>query len=207
VTQERVLRRGGARDHILQLFDTADSLGTVVSAFLNEGWEAGEHLLIIARPKHWRKIEERMRRRGWSESKAIEQGRLTTLDAAAVVTRCVLGPVADGARFHETLGGLVARMASTSRDGLRIYCELMELLAEEGNFDAARAVETFWNELREQRPFTLLCGYSAAHFADARAAAALRAICACHTRVQRNSSDLLGSWLLADERAEAADAG
>jgi hypothetical protein len=210
VTQEtrRAAGRVAAHDHILQLFDTPDSLGNVVSAFLNEGWEAQEHLLVIAKPRHWTRIADRLARRGCSESDALEQGRLTVLDVNAVLPGILHGRDVDAPAFRATVGALVARLAHRStRNGLRIYGEIVEVLAEEGNYESAREVERLWNELREQHEFTLLCGYSAAHFAGAGGAPALRAICDHHTRVQRNASDLLGSWLLNDERAEAADAG
>jgi hypothetical protein len=210
VTEEtrRVIRRPTAQDHILQLFDTPDSLGNVVSAFLYEGWETGEHLLVVAKPRHWTRIADRLARRGCREAEAIEQGRLTVLDVHATLPGFMRGQHVDAALFRSTLGALVSRLAgSSTRAGLRIYGELVEVLAEEGNFDGARELEELWNELRVKHPFTLLCGYSAAHFAGPRTAPALRAICDLHTRVQRNASDLLGSWLLNDERAEAADAG
>jgi hypothetical protein len=202
-----VLRRSVANEHIFQLFDTPESLGNVVSAFLNDGWEEGEHLLVVAKPRHWNRTVERLRRRGWSEDDAVEQGRLTVLDATSTLPQIMRGQRPDPARFQQTIGSIVSRLASRTRGGLRIYGELVELLAEEGNFEGARQLETLWNDLRQQHPFTLLCGYSAAHFADSRTGSALRSICDCHTRVQRNSSDLLGSWLLNDERTEAADVG
>jgi len=204
----RVVRRPPAHEHILQLFDTPDSLGNVVSAFLYDGWEVGEHLLVVAKPRHWTRIADRLARRGCREADAIEQGRLTVLDVHATLPGFMRGQHVDPALFRATLGALVTRLAgSSTRAGLRIYGELVEVPAEEGNFEAARQLEDLWNGLRAQHPFTLLCGYSAAHFAGLGTAPALRAICDCHTRVQRNASDLLGSWLLNDERAEVADAG
>jgi hypothetical protein len=210
VTHEtrRATRRAVTHEHMLQLFDTPDSLGSVVSAFLYEGWDSGEHLLVMAKPRHWTRIAERLARRGCTESEALEQGRLTVLDVQAVLPGILRGRDVDAAAFRATVGALVARLAHRStRNGLRIYGELVEVLAEEGNYESAREVEHLWNQLREQQPFTLLCGYSAAHFTGPAGAPALRAICDLHTRVQRNASDLLGSWLLNDERAEAADAG
>jgi hypothetical protein len=205
----RTSRRATPNAHILQLFDTPDSLANVVSAFLHEGWEAGEHLLVIAKPRHWKRVAARLSRRGCSEAEAMEHGRLTVLDVQPVLAGILRGQVVDPDQFHSSIGTLVARLARNSRPAaLRVYGEIVEVLAEEGNFEGARQLETLWNELRQQHDLVLLCGYSAAHFAGLGMAPALRAICDCHTRVQRNASDLLGSWLLNDElRAEAADAG
>lgn len=208
VIQETATRRAVVHEHILQFFDTRDSLGNVVSAFLHEGWEHGEHLLVIAKPRHWTRIADRLARRGWTEAEAVEQGRLTVLDVHAVVPGILRGRNIDAPLFHATVGALVARLAHRStRAGLRIYGEVVEVLAEEGHFESAREVEKLWNVLREHHEFNLLCSYSAAHFTGPAGAPALRAIRDQHSRVQRNASDLLGSWLLNDERAETADAG
>lgn len=192
------------QEHLLQLFDTPESLANVVSTFLHEGWEHGDNLLVAAKPAHWRVTSRRLERRGCPVFDAIEGGRLTVLDAADTLKAITREGSPDAARFHAEIGALVERLAAASPTGLRIYGELVEVLAEEGDFDGARQLENLWNGLRQRVPFTLLCGYSAAHFADSRHAAALRAICATHTCVRRNASDLLGSWLLADGREATA---
>jgi hypothetical protein len=70
----------------------------------------------------------------------------------------------------------------------------VELFAEEGAFDQAAALEDYWTQLAAQHHFTLLCGYSAAHFADPGNARYLREICARHTKVRSHSADSLGTW-------------
>jgi hypothetical protein len=62
-----------------------------------------------------------------------------------------------------------------------VYGEIVELLAAREDFAGAVALEELWNGLARRYPFTLLCGYSAAHFADPTRAGALEAICATHT--------------------------
>lgn len=202
--QDRRLRREAAREHILQLFDTANSLANVVSAFLNEGWEHGESLLVIAKPQHWKSITKRLGKRGCPVADGTAQGRLIVLDARVTLLGFMREGQADPTLFDIAITSVVRRLGSGG-GRLRIYGELGEILAEEGNFEGACRLEDLWNAVRQQYTFTLLCGYSAPHFADSHTAASLRAICAAHTRVQRNASDLLGSWLLDDQRDAAAD--
>jgi hypothetical protein len=189
-----------ASDHIVQLFDTADSLANVVSAFLNEGWLRGDHLLDVAKPHHWTRVAERLERRGCPVATATREGRLSVYDAATMLARISRYGVVDRQLFIEHVGSVVVRLATESPKGLRIYGEIVELLAEEGDLRSAQVLEAFWNELAEQQRFTLLCGYSAAHFADVTALRALHGICQAHTRVQKNTSDLLGNWLLQREQ-------
>jgi hypothetical protein len=81
---------------------------------------------------------------------------------------------------------------------------MVDLLAEEANLEAARHLEGLWNDLGRRYPFTLLCGYAAAHFTDPRTAASLRAICESHTHVASAAGDLLGNWILRESRSTAA---
>ena len=192
--------RGNApTEHIIQLFDTNDSLANVVSAFLNEGWHRGDHLLVVAKPAHWARTSERLGRRGCPVPQATKSGRLTVLDAATTLARITRFGFIDRQLFLDHVGALVGRLAAESSGSVRIYGELVELLAEEGDLRGAQLLERLWNELSERQPFTLLCGYSAAHFIDGHALPVLHAICDAHTRVQKHSSDVLGNWLIGRE--------
>ncbi len=199
--RERIVHGNVTTEHVVQLFDTPDSLANVVSAFLNEGWQRGDHLLVVAKPAHWAKTSDRLERRGCPVAQATKEGRLSMLDAATTLARVTRFGVVDRQLFVEHIGGLVGRLVAESSASVRIYGEMVELLAEEGDLRGAQLLERLWNELGERQPFTLLCGYSAAHFADAHAMPALHAICDAHTRVQKNTSDLLGNWLVGRETA------
>ena len=190
-------RRDRSREHIVQLFDTIDSLANVVSAFLNEGWQQGDHLVVLAKPAHWARTCEQLERRGCPVTKA-SKGRLVVLDAATTIAKIMRGGVVDRQLFLDHLGALVGRLVAEST-GVRIYGEMVELLAEEDDLHGAQLLERLWNELSERQPFMLLCGYNAAHFTGAHALPALHAICGLHTRVQTHTSDVLGNWLVGRE--------
>jgi hypothetical protein len=79
---------------------------------------------------------------------------------------------------------------------LRIYGEMVEVLACEGNYNGASQLEELWNELSLEHSFTLLCGYSAAHFAGPDAGSALAIICCQHSRSFCERHDPLAQFLL-----------
>jgi hypothetical protein len=195
-TRSQPILGRGTGEHVVQLFDTADSLANVVSAFLNEGWGRGDHLLVIAKPGHWAKTSDRLERRGCPVAQAFRDGRLSVLDAATTLARITRRGIVDRPLFFDHIGTTVGRLIAQSTAGLRIYSELVELLAEEADLRGAQLLERLWNEVNERQPFTLLCGYSAAHFSQPQSQAVLHAICGAHTRVQTNTSDLLGKWLV-----------
>ena len=178
--------------HIVQLFDAPRSLADAVSHYLIEGRAEGQHLFVIARASHWQLIRAYLDRRGFPVDD--ESAQLTVVDARKVRGRIMRRGVLDPGRMEETLAGML-REFSASPGGLRVYGEIVELFAEEGNFEQACVLEEYWNDLQKRYRFTLLCGYSAAHFADPRNATHLREVCGCHTMVRSQPADALGTWL------------
>jgi MEDS: MEthanogen/methylotroph, DcmR Sensory domain len=187
--------------HVLRLSDTADSVAGTVATFLCHGWDAGDWMLVVIKMRNWYAVERRLRRRGFPVEAALEEGRLIVLDAAMTRPAIMSGELPDRQWFFSTLGRLVARLWTTSSGRVRIYGEHAELLAEEGNFEGAYVLEQLWEEIRRRFACTVVCGYSAAHFADAANADALQKICRCHSDVRCESADILGRWLLRHDRA------
>lgn len=194
--RERVIRRQVTSDHIVQFFDAADTLGPAVAQFLHEGRVEGASALIVARPSSTQAIARALEARGMSVDRLVESGALTVLDAETALQAFMHETRPDRARFDAALGSLVRRLAGASSASLRIYGEMVELLASEGNFAGAEAVEDLWNALGQTESFMLLCGYSAAHFTGQGGCKALRAVCGKHRRVHQDNADLLASWLL-----------
>jgi len=178
--------------HLVQLFDAPRSLADAVSHYLIEGRAAGQHLLVIARASHWQLIRAYLERRGLPVANGSEN--LTVIDARKIRARLMRRGVLDPARMEDTLGGMLTEL-SVAPGGLRAYGEIVELFAEEGNFEQACALEDYWNHLQGKYGFTLLCGYSAAHFADPRNTHHLREVCGRHTAVKTQPADSLGTWL------------
>jgi hypothetical protein len=176
----------------VQLFDAPRSLADAVSHFLIDGRAQGNHLLVLARASHWQLIRAYLERRGVNPDDSTE--RLTVVDARKVRQRMMRRGVLDPARMEDTLDGLIAELSSEA-PGLRVYGEIVELFAEEGNFEQACALEDYWNHLHRSHRFTLLCGYSAAHFADPGNASHLRDIVSRHGTIKSQSADSLATWL------------
>jgi hypothetical protein len=191
-------------EHIVQLFDARESLGEAVAAFLQEGVLPGAPLLVVAKPGNVEEISRGLRRLGVAVPDLLASGQLTVMDAPATLGAIARNGMPDSRLFDAHIGDAVARLAGGPAP-LRIYGELVEILAEEGNFRGAEALEDMWNDLGTVVPFTLLCGYSSAHFAAPNAGSVLQHICARHSRVHQSHSDSLGNWLL-DCRAPAAGA-
>ena len=202
--RQQVVRGTVCSEHVVQLFDSPESLGEAVAAFLRAGLEARGPLLVVAKASNVRQIAKALERAGLSMSSLVDQDRLTILDAHSTLRAILRNGSLDARLFDARVGDVVVRLAA---DGgpLHIYGELVELFAEEANFHAAIELEELWNQLGAMVPFSLLCGYSSPHFAAPYAGAALRHICDRHTRVHQSNGDILGNWLLRG-RSETAGA-
>jgi hypothetical protein len=177
---------------MVQLFDAPRSLADAVSHFLIDARGRGDHLLVIARTSHWQLIRAYLQRRNVNIDAPSE--RITVLDARKVRTRMMRRGVLDPTRMEDTLADMLCELSSGS-GRLSIYGEIVELFAEEGNFEQACALEDYWNSLQPKFGFSLLCGYSSAHFADPKNSHHLRELCGRHSIIKSQPSDSLGSWL------------
>jgi hypothetical protein len=185
--------------HSTQLFDDRDSRAAAVSAFFANGWRVGDTLLIVASAFHWVAISERLEALGVPVMEAIESGRLVVRDARETLAGFHHHERLDGERFDATVGQLVSTLAARGAR-VRIFGEMVDLLAGAGDYAGAEQLEALWNDLAQREPFVLFCGYSAASFGDPRSRAALRRICAAHEHVHTDPADLLGSFLVDTSR-------
>lgn len=197
---ERVVRGQVNTEHLVQLFDDSESLAETVAAFLFEGWQRGETLLVVARPEHWAAASKLLASHGCGVDEIISSGRLMVLDAATTLASFLKNSRPVPERFAATVGNLVRELSARTGQRLRIYGEMVDLLAAQDQFGPAHELEQLWNELGSQISFTLLCGYAASHFGDARTASMLRDICKAHDKATAKPTDLLSSWLLSERR-------
>lgn len=181
----------------MQLFDTRESLAVSVAAFLAEGFANQEWAIVVATSSHWSSIEAELEALEIPTRLLQTSGRLTVMDPEDLLRRFLRQGEPVRSLFAGTVGATVRRLSRASAGRLRIYGEMVELLAEEGNYPAAIQLEQLWNELAAQTSFSLLCGYSAAHFAGPDAGSALADICRCHAHATAHGIDPLGEFLLA----------
>jgi hypothetical protein len=182
-------------DHILQLFDGCVSLADGVASFLHEGLVRDEVVVAVMSHSNWQQTTRRLRTRGVNIDTAIGDAPITLFDSADALRKVLRNGIPDRDRFNATMGTLVHRVRGSGRP-VRVYGDMVDLLAAQGDFRSAERLEALWNELREHVSFTLLCGYSAVNFGDPCTADALRQLCRAHTRVRTNPLDPLSAHLL-----------
>ena len=182
-------------EHLVQLFDDLSSLSDGVARFLHDGFTKGNALLVVATAEHWDAIATRLGARGCTVPEWVQHERLVVLDAHETLASFMKAGRPDAILFDETVGALVRTLSAGGRP-LRIYGEMVDVLATEAMYTGARELEDLWNRLAERESFMLFCGYDSSNFGNPVTGAALRSICQLHSRVQCAPGDVLGSFLL-----------
>jgi hypothetical protein len=164
-------------------------------------------MVVVATQPHWNAVTAELDVMDCDPVAVITDARLVVLDADDLLARFMRRGQPNRVLFEQTVGALVGRLSEQAGGALRIYGEMVERLAQEGNYAAAEQLEHLWNDLRAATPFKLLCGYSAAHFAAPDAGSSLAAICGQHAKAVCHDTDPLGQFLLSAQQARISAAG
>jgi hypothetical protein len=189
---ERLLHGRVESEHVVHFFDDDRARVNAVFEYVAKALLARRSVVVLARRSIWRRIAA-----GLKHDRIVPVGgaRLLVLDATATVAGLMRCGYFAPELFRKTLVPIVKDVCLVAPVGVSAYGEMVDVLAAEGNFEAAQALEHAWNELAGEASFKLLCGYSSAHFAE-MGRHALAGICAAHSTVRTDSSDALGRWLV-----------
>jgi MEDS: MEthanogen/methylotroph, DcmR Sensory domain len=182
-------------EHLVQLFDSEESLADAVGAFLHEGFRRTETLVAVMDEHRWYAVAMRLSGWGLPVDEAMVSGQLTVRDASDTLKLFMRLGRPDLVLFEDSVGGMIRRLSARGAP-MRIYGEMVNVLAAQGDYQAAHELEELWNDLGRRSEFRLFCGYASAHFGDPRNANMLRRICGSHSQVLSSPQDVLGSFLL-----------
>ncbi|HMI92989.1 MAG TPA: GAF domain-containing protein, partial [Polyangiales bacterium] len=148
--------------HSVRFYEDEADLVAAASAFLAEGLDQQEPVLVIAVPEHRVAFLHGLQERGCDVEGARASGQLTFLDAHELLASFMRGALPDRELFFSQLRAVLGRFPSNTR--LRAYGEMVDVLWKRGAVDAALVLEELWNELQHAHGFSLLCAYLMAGF-------------------------------------------
>ena len=166
--------------HFVELYDDEAALVDSVKRFLAMGLNEGESAVVIATPSHRAAIEMELGRTV-DLDEARRQGLYRSLDAAATLDRFLQGDQIVPESFAGVIGTVIAD-ASPGGGKVRVFGELVALLWEDGNVNAALSLEDQWNELAKSHQFRLFCAYPSHAFSN-EDTAPLTGVCNRHSHV------------------------
>lgn len=168
-------------EHLVQLYTDEQAFLGLLESFVAGGLASGESVALIATREHIEALDARLRARDLAIDAARERGHYVTEDAAGARNAILVDGWPDPERVRALAGDLLARARSGGRQ-VRIFGEAVALLWRDGQGDAALELEQIWHDLCHEERFPLLCAYPRVDFGPGDAAA-VRAICAAHSRV------------------------
>jgi hypothetical protein len=145
-------------DHVLLFYRRDSELVDQVCEHLASGIEQDEVIVVIATADHREAIRTHLAKSCGSASEPAWHAHFFELDAAVTLGRLKSDGRIDPAKFHDLVGRVV-REASVSGRPVRAYGEMVTLLWEAGDVLSAIELETLWNELQAELPFSLVCAY------------------------------------------------
>ena len=181
--QANHLAPSSSAPHLVQLYDADESsLTRNVGRYLHEGWQRGDGLIVIAAQDHARAFTAELERLGVDVEAAVRGARLLVLDAHATLARFLADGRLDRERFRRTANEALRHVGRPGA-GIRAYGEMVGLLWQAGQPEAAIELEALWNEVRDEEPFGLFCAYPIDVFGDGFHAAGIDQVLCAHTHL------------------------
>lgn len=139
--------------HVLQFYRTnGPCLPPSVGRYLEEGLTQRDALVVIATPERRARLARQLC--GANASNA----QLLVLDSYQTLDRFMRNDAPDWELFNGIVGEAIRDQAATGKT-LRAFGDMVDVLWATGQYDAAIALERFWNRLRERLDFSLYCIY------------------------------------------------
>jgi anti-sigma regulatory factor (Ser/Thr protein kinase) len=169
-------------DHVVQFYERDEDLVAGVGRYLLDAAGEAAAAVVIATEAHRDAFARHLGAQGLDVAAARENGSLVLLDAATTLDRFTPEGRIDREVFFEVIGGV---LRDAGRDGraVRAYGEMVALLWDAGDVLAAIDLETLWNELAAELPFSLYCAYRSESVVGHEHAEALHEVCRLHSSV------------------------
>jgi MEDS: MEthanogen/methylotroph, DcmR Sensory domain len=169
--------------HSVHVYQQEIDLITRLCAIVATSLRLGDAVLIVAAPEHRHQLVSALEKAGIDVHAAAREGRYIMLDAAETLSTFMRNGSPDATRFSASLGKVLAdarTRAKSKNHGLTVFGEMVAVLWDSGQKEAALALEAIWNSALADGTFHLHCAYPRTVFSDATE---LHSVCDVHSHV------------------------
>jgi hypothetical protein len=177
-----LLQNPAGGDHFVQLYKDEAFLCEALAEYAGTGLRLGEAVVVIATPSHRAAFVQQLAGNGVAAEEALQRGQLLLLDADETLARFTPGGMPEWQSFHTLIGGVIAKLR-LEYPTVRAYGEMVDLLWQRGEREAAIRLEEFWNDLAGLQTFSLLCAYGMDNLDQAAYGGPLDCICRVHSHL------------------------
>jgi hypothetical protein len=151
------------QQHFVQFYESDTFLVLTIADYLSQGLRSGDTCILAATSKHISMLERFVQPADVLDN-LRSSGRYITLEADQTLSEIMDGQMPDEKRFRSLVTPYI-EAAISNGTSIRIFGELVAVLAERGNPEASSRLEEYWNRLRKEHPFSLFCAYPTKVFA------------------------------------------
>jgi hypothetical protein len=145
--------------HAVRFYRSLESLSSSVTRFIVGGVAENQPALIIATPAHRTAILAALGH--GIDTIALQQaGGLVCRDAEELLDSFMVGDMPDEDLFLRRVQPALASMSGLEGRVVRAYGEMVDVLCQRGQIEAALRLEDLWNTVARKHGLALLCGYS-----------------------------------------------
>ena len=169
--------------HSVHVYDHDLDLIARLRAIASTSLRLGDAVLIVATEDHRNQLVKELEETGVDVRAAVREGRYIMLDAAETLSAFMRGGSPDANLFAASVGAALTdtRARARSRNqGLTVFGEMVAVLWDGGQKEAALALEGICNAALADNTFHLHCAYSRALFSGE---AELHSVCDVHSHV------------------------
>ena len=151
--------------HAVRFYDSDRSLARIVADFLEEGFAGGTPGIVVATAKLREEIVGEFRDRSVDVVGLERSHGLLWLDAQETLSSFMIDGRPDAGAFKNHMCQVIEQVCRDRSDcTVRIFGQMVDVLWQDGERDAAIQLEMLWNQLAQTEAFSLLCGYAMGHF-------------------------------------------
>jgi MEDS: MEthanogen/methylotroph, DcmR Sensory domain len=157
---QRFVEDPRAAEHGVQVYEDDSELAEAVGRYLAAGFRAGAPAVVIATAEHGARFAEALEAEGLDPAALAAQGQLTVRDSHETLATLMEGDAPSPLRFERIIGGVIDEVSARFPDEtIRAFGDMVDVLSERGQREAALALEELWNGLARTRRFALFCSY------------------------------------------------
>jgi hypothetical protein len=155
--------------HSVHIYEEASSLILRLCGIVGSSLRRGNAAIIVATADHRNRLVKGLRETGIDVRAKARAGRFIMVDAKEMLSTFMVNDAPDRELFQFSLGELLTKAGPTAGSkprGLTVFGEMVAVLWEEGNREAALHLEELWNEALSDRAFHLHCAYPRSGFVN-----------------------------------------
>lgn len=169
-------------EHLVQIYGEDHQFLDALEGFVGSGLRSDESVVVIATAAHLHQLEQRLRANWLDPDRARYEQRYFPLLANETLAKFMVNAWPDGGLFASVAADLIGRARGPRGRKVRAFGEMVALLWAQGQSEAALRLEFLLHRVIEQEQVPRFCAYPKGGF-KSDAAAAMRAVCAAHSKV------------------------